>query len=147
MREPSTPVHFLSFADQLASQYGMCRHAPLPPPPPPPAPRRIGTALQLRSPTGSAGVGFRFLTLRHFLCYDPTFLPGPPPPPPPPHSTAYDFTRYPSFADLGVTAEGVSLTIKWAKCRQVAGQSYSVPLPALASSPACPVTLLIELAA
>ena len=65
----------------------------------------------------------------------------------PPNTAAYDFTRYPSFADLGVTDEGVFISIKWAKCRQAAGQAYSVPLPTLGSSPACPVSLLTELAA
>ena len=63
----------------------------------------------------------------------------------PPSSGPYDFSRFPSFADLDVRADTVWLSIKWAKCHQGAGQGFSVPLRSLAGSPACPVALLATL--
>ena len=64
----------------------------------------------------------------------------------PPTTGPYDFSRYPSFADLKVVNDTVWLRIKWAKCHQGAGQGFSVPLRRLQDSYACPVALLTLLA-
>ena len=64
-----------------------------------------------------------------------------------PSTEPYDFTRYPSFADVRVVSGQVSLQLKWGKCSQAAEQGFSVPLLPLKGSRACPVALLATLAA
>ena len=56
-----------------------------------------------------------------------------------------DSTRHPSFADVGVEGDRVTLRIKWAKCHQRAEQGFTVPLLKMEASPACPVDLLASL--
>ena len=65
----------------------------------------------------------------------------------PPAQGPYDFSRYPSFADVIVQGHSVRLRIKWGKCAQAPDQGFTVPLLPLRASPACPVTLLSALAA
>ena len=59
--------------------------------------------------------------------------------------STYDFSRFPSFADIEAGTDGVRLRIKWGKCQQASGHDYMVPLRPLAASPACPVALLSRL--
>ena len=64
----------------------------------------------------------------------------------PPTAGRYDFTRWPSFADLRVVGGITHLNIKWGKCQQEADRAFLVPLLPLGGSQACPVTLLTRLA-
>ena len=117
------------------------RHVPAHAPPLPfTTLERLCVSARSRGPRGTV-----FATLLSVTFFSMTRLSSLPPPPP--THQPYDFTRFPSFADLTVEGDHVWLKIKWAKCHQSAAQGFSVPLKALGPSPACPVALLNSLAA
>ena len=57
----------------------------------------------------------------------------------PPKSSKFDRTRHTTWADISTSPLGVVVSLKWTKSRQHALHPVSIPLPALGSSPLCPL--------
>ena len=58
----------------------------------------------------------------------------------PPKVSEWDYTRHTAWSDVTPSASGVLFSLKWSKSRQHAHHPVSIPLPALANSPLCPLT-------
>ena len=51
----------------------------------------------------------------------------------------WDESRHTTWGDVEATEEGVLLTLRWSKSRQHSAHPATLPLPALGSSPLCPL--------